>query len=208
MVGGNQIHQFLDLLRPLRGFENGAVIIVGFQAQHAEALLQAVRQQRLFVSTQPDAAVLVNQVNQNPVRLAGKGDRHKKRPIDCCVTGELSSEVSKITVVRVGLGCMIVGHRDRAAPSAGNGGSRLREEPRRRHRPRADGIGLAADEQAQFRHQIFQGFACASSFPPGASSALAELLWETLSIWAMAALICSIPRACSGQGSNFRQARR
>ena len=67
---------------------------------------------------------------------------------------------------------MIFGHRDGAAPSACDGGSRLREEPRRGHRRRADGIGLAADQQAQFPHQIFQGFRLCIEFFRGAGALL------------------------------------
>src|SRR6476620_9272917 len=72
--------------------------------------------------------------------------------------GELGSKVSKVPVVRVALGYMIFGHRDRTAPSVGDGGSPLCEEPRRGHRRRTNVIGLAADEQTQSCHQIFQGF--------------------------------------------------
>ena len=150
VVGGDQIHQFLDFVRTLRGLKNGAVIVVRLQAQHTEAFLQAVRQQRLLVRPQPDAAVLVDQVNENPIRLAGKGHRHKKRPIDCCPTGALDSEVSEIAVVRSVFHEGISGHRNRATRR--DGWSYLREEPLRRHRSRAQGSGLSVHEQTQFRH--------------------------------------------------------
>jgi hypothetical protein len=49
-----------------------------------------------------------------------------------------TQKFSKVAVVRVGLGYMIFGNRDGATPSVGDGGSHLREEPRRVHRRRAD----------------------------------------------------------------------
>ena len=64
------------------------------------------------------------------------------------------------------------------------------------------GLKVAAfpsTSRRSFATRSFRVSACASSSSAALalSSALAELLWETLSIWAMAALICSIPCACS-----------
>ena len=73
-----------------------------------------------------------------------------------------------------------------------------------RSRAEDTGVGLTVSDlpptsRRSFATRSFRVSACASSSSAALalSSALAELLWETLSIWAMAALICSIPCACS-----------
>ena len=63
---------------------------------------------------------------------------HGLRGWDAPCPRDLDSEVSKVAVVRVGLGYMVIGHRDSATPSVGDGGSHLREEPHRVHRRLAD----------------------------------------------------------------------
>src|SRR6476469_1647795 len=63
---------------------------------------------------------------------------HGLRGWDAPCPRDLDSEVSKVAVVRVGLGYTIFRHRDGATPSVGDGGSHLREEPHQVHRRRAD----------------------------------------------------------------------
>ena len=101
--------------------------------------------------------MLIDEVHESPVRLAGKRHRHEKRPIDCRVPGELGSEVSKVVVIQFSLAAVITGHRDGAALGAGDGA----ESTSGGARAEETGVGLtairvAADELAQFPHLIFQ----------------------------------------------------
>jgi hypothetical protein len=63
---------------------------------------------------------------------------HGLRGWDAPCPRDLDSEVSKVAVVRVGLGYMVIGHRDSATPSGGDRGSHLWEEPHRVHRRLVD----------------------------------------------------------------------
>jgi len=77
---------------------------------------------------------------------------HGLRGWDAPCPRDLDSEVSKVAVVRVGLGYMVIGHRDSATPSGGDRGSYLWEEPHRVHRRLVDRRVRGLKEERTLQH--------------------------------------------------------
>ena len=98
VVGGDQIHQLLDLLSTLRRLEHGTVILVRFHFQCPQPFAQSIGKQGLLVRAKPDAAVFVNQVRQRPIGLAGK---HMIGEVFQSITVRLKLhlKVSKISII-------------------------------------------------------------------------------------------------------------
>ena len=76
--------QRADFLRPLRGFEELAIRLEGIEVQMPQPFGEPPADQRLLVVAQPDAAVLIDLLCDEAIRLAGdllgfKGGRHGER---------------------------------------------------------------------------------------------------------------------------------
>ena len=78
MVGGDEVHQLLDLVRTVPGSQHVAVIVKGIEPECAQPFSQPVGEHGLFVGAEPDMAVLVHQGHQRPVGL-GRQSRRERR---------------------------------------------------------------------------------------------------------------------------------
>ena len=69
VVGGDQIDEGIDLVSPLRGFQQSAVVGVIVDLQGLKPLPQPPGHERLPVRPEPDPAVLVDEVGDEVVSL-------------------------------------------------------------------------------------------------------------------------------------------
>ena len=80
VVGGDQIDEGIDLVCPLRGLQERAVVVIVVDPQGLKPLPQPSGHERLPVWPEPDPAALVDEVGQEVVGLGRergfRGEQH------------------------------------------------------------------------------------------------------------------------------------